>query len=279
MTTIDTATTTLELPTDDFVVDDAQLATAAFLARYSGRTLGAYRHDLRGFFQWAADHDLPVLAATRPHIELYRSWMEERGLAESTIDRRLSTVCGFYRFAHIDGRIASNPAAAPELRPPRRLRRRGVRGWWLKGSAQPEHRHQRVVDTPQLFATEMACQLAQTLHIDGADLFDQNARCFARRFDLRAERRGSGTAGCRCDEHDRAGQEFVGLNDNTEAVPALLVADALGELEPVQVTSEHAETPSDPRSRASPRDRRCLPPRPRPRLRAQTSDASVALSR
>jgi integrase/recombinase XerD len=51
-----------------------------------------------------------VLEATRPHIELYRSMLEERGLAASTIDRRLSTVCGFYRFAHIDGRIASNPA-------------------------------------------------------------------------------------------------------------------------------------------------------------------------
>ena len=36
--------------------------------------------------------------------------MEARGLAATTIDRRLSTVCGFYRFAHIDGRIASNPA-------------------------------------------------------------------------------------------------------------------------------------------------------------------------
>jgi integrase len=36
--------------------------------------------------------------------------MEARGLAASTIDRRLSTVCGFYRFAHIDGRIPSNPA-------------------------------------------------------------------------------------------------------------------------------------------------------------------------
>ena len=36
--------------------------------------------------------------------------MEERGLAASTIDRRLSTICGFYRFAHIDGRIQSNPA-------------------------------------------------------------------------------------------------------------------------------------------------------------------------
>ena len=51
-----------------------------------------------------------MLAATRPHIELYRGWMEDRGLAASTIDRRLSTVCGYYRFAHIDGRIPSNPA-------------------------------------------------------------------------------------------------------------------------------------------------------------------------
>jgi site-specific recombinase XerD len=110
MTTIDTTTTTVEPPSDDFVIDNAQLAAVAFLARYSGRTLDAYRHDLRGFFQWAADMQLTVLAATRPYIELFRSWMEERGLAASTIDRRLSTVCGFYRFAHIDGRIASNPA-------------------------------------------------------------------------------------------------------------------------------------------------------------------------
>ena len=36
--------------------------------------------------------------------------MEARGLAATTIDRRLSTVCGYYRFAHIDGRIASNSA-------------------------------------------------------------------------------------------------------------------------------------------------------------------------
>ena len=36
--------------------------------------------------------------------------MEERGLAASSIDRRLSTACGFYRFAPIDFRIASNRA-------------------------------------------------------------------------------------------------------------------------------------------------------------------------
>src|SRR5215218_6448 len=110
MTTIDSTATSLQRLDADGAFDQAQLAAAAFLARYSGRTLDAYRHDLRGFFQWAADNKLPVLAATRPHIELYRSWMEGRGLAASTIDRRLSTVCGFYRFAHIDGRITSNPA-------------------------------------------------------------------------------------------------------------------------------------------------------------------------
>ncbi|MDE3202841.1 MAG: tyrosine-type recombinase/integrase [Acidobacteriota bacterium] len=37
----------------------------AFLARYSGRTLDAYRHDLRNLFQWAADRNLAVLEATR----------------------------------------------------------------------------------------------------------------------------------------------------------------------------------------------------------------------
>jgi integrase/recombinase XerD len=80
------------------------------LARYRGRTLDAYRHNLRGFFAWAGEVGLDALGASRPHIELYRVEMEERGLAASTIDRRLSTVCGYYRFAHIDGRIASNPA-------------------------------------------------------------------------------------------------------------------------------------------------------------------------
>ena len=110
MTTIETSARTIQLPEEELIVDEAQLAAVAFLARYSGRTLDAYRDDLRGFFRWAADSRFSVLAATRPHIELYRTWMEERGLAAATIDRRLSTVCGFYRFAHIDGRIAANPA-------------------------------------------------------------------------------------------------------------------------------------------------------------------------
>src|SRR5262249_34716637 len=116
MTMLDSTVSALRRPYSNFELDEAQLAAAGFLARYGGRTLEAYRHDLRGFFQWAADVGIAVLEPTRPHIELYRSMLEERGLAASTIDRRLSSVCGFYRFAHIDGRIALNPA--PYVRRP-----------------------------------------------------------------------------------------------------------------------------------------------------------------
>ena len=91
-------------------IDEAALAAVAFLARYTGGTRDAYQHDLLGFFQWASGIGLRVMLATRAHIELYRTSMEDRGLAASTIDRRLSTVCGYYRFAHIDGRISANPA-------------------------------------------------------------------------------------------------------------------------------------------------------------------------
>src|ERR687898_557443 len=110
MTTIESAVMTIRAPGGEYEADEAQLAAVSFLARYNGRPLEAYRHDLRGFFQWATDHGITVMQASRAHIELFRAGMEERGLAASTIDRRLSTVCGFYRFAHIDGRISANPA-------------------------------------------------------------------------------------------------------------------------------------------------------------------------
>ena len=110
MSVFDSVPTTPVVLRADQPLDEAQLAAVAFLARYNGRTLESYRADLRQFFQWASSVTMPPLAATRAHIELYRAWMDERGLAASTVDRRLSTVCGYYRFAHIDGRISSNPA-------------------------------------------------------------------------------------------------------------------------------------------------------------------------
>jgi len=110
MSVLDSDSNTLATIIEDPGFDEAQVAAAAFLARYNKRTLDAYRYDLQTFFQRAAAASLVVLEAKRPHIELYRTAMEKRGVAPSTIDRRLSTICGFYRFAHIDGRVAANPA-------------------------------------------------------------------------------------------------------------------------------------------------------------------------
>ncbi len=148
MITIQATTRALETPTPPWTEDEAQVAAAAFLARYSGRTLEAYRSDLRHFFQWAAENDLSVLEATRPHIELYRSALEARGLAASTIDRRLTTVCGFYRFAHIDGRMSIEPGAvrAPTAGPP--LRRPGTGS--LRARHVPVHRRTLRTTTTRL---------------------------------------------------------------------------------------------------------------------------------
>ncbi len=110
MTTLFTTPTELSTGEPGWSPNEAQLAAAAFLARYRDRTLEAYRYDLRSFFQWADDHHLDVLAASRAHLEWYRTAMEQRGLAAATIDRRLCTVCGYHCFAHVDGRITSNPA-------------------------------------------------------------------------------------------------------------------------------------------------------------------------
>jgi integrase/recombinase XerD len=145
MTTIESITTTIERPDIRFKLDEAELAAASFLGRYSGRTHEAYRHDLRGYFQWAADNAVEVVKATRPHIELFRAQMEGRGLAASTIDRRLSTVCGFYRFGHVDGRIGSNPAQYVRRPPVHPTDARGLDrsdlGVFLFTAEQYDHAH------------------------------------------------------------------------------------------------------------------------------------------
>ena len=141
MSVLDSDPNTLTLIIGDPGFDEAQVAAAAFLARYSGRTLDAYRYDLRTFFQWAADVGLAVLEATAPpHRALPHRHGTEKVLRPSTIDRRLSTVCGFYRFAHIDGRVERQPgpvrptAQGPPLRGPR-ARSPGARDVPLHGRA------------------------------------------------------------------------------------------------------------------------------------------------
>jgi hypothetical protein len=81
MSVLDSDSNILVVIIEDPGFDQSQVTAAAFLARQNGRTLDTCRYDLRTFFQRVADARLAVLEAKRPHIDLYRTAMEERGLA------------------------------------------------------------------------------------------------------------------------------------------------------------------------------------------------------
>lgn len=66
MPTLLTADTAICAEDPPWSPDEAQVAAAAFLARYNGRTLEAYRHDLRYYVQWAADHTLRCSTRREP---------------------------------------------------------------------------------------------------------------------------------------------------------------------------------------------------------------------
>ena len=90
----------------------ADLIAAGFLARYPAGTRTGYRISLRAWFGWCSSHHLDPLTATRAHIEVWARQLEEHdGYARSTVAARLNSICGFYRFATIDGHIPADPAA------------------------------------------------------------------------------------------------------------------------------------------------------------------------
>ena len=81
MSVLDSDPNTLATIISDPGFDEAQVAAAAFLARYSGRTLDAYRYDLRVFSSGPWIVGLILLEAKRPHIELYRTaWRRKDSL-------------------------------------------------------------------------------------------------------------------------------------------------------------------------------------------------------
>jgi site-specific recombinase XerD len=87
------------------------LASVAHLSRYRGTSREHTESDLRVFFGWCQDRQLPPLDAQRHDLELYLRWMQDvRRFKPSTVSRRLSVVAGFYRTCVIDGVLEHSPA-------------------------------------------------------------------------------------------------------------------------------------------------------------------------
>ena len=109
------STTTL-LPFQPLTMSPAQLAAVSYLARYSGRTHTLYAFQLRCWFAWCEINGVdPLVGIQRAHVELYIRHLGDTGLMDSTVITMMHGVRGFFRYAHIDGLIASDPAVYARL--------------------------------------------------------------------------------------------------------------------------------------------------------------------
>ena len=86
-------------------------AIGGFLAGYSGNTRVSYTTDVRLFAAWCADGHTRLLEVQRAHLEMFARTVEQARRMRSTVARRLSTLCSFYRYYHLQALLARNPAA------------------------------------------------------------------------------------------------------------------------------------------------------------------------
>lgn len=110
------ATSTTLFPYQPTSMSAAQLAAVSYLARYSGQTHVLYASQLRRWFTWCQTNGLdPLDGIQRAHVELYIRHLSDCGLMDSSVNTTMHAVRGFFRFAHIDGLIPSDPAAYARL--------------------------------------------------------------------------------------------------------------------------------------------------------------------
>lgn len=94
------------------MLSKSELARDAFIIRYDNEnTRRGYLYSIGKYYAWCEDCGLKPLKAKREHIEVFARSLEQSGLAKSSVAFILNGVAGLYKYAHIDGRIDSNPMA------------------------------------------------------------------------------------------------------------------------------------------------------------------------
>ncbi len=88
------------------------------IKHYSSATLASYQRDLQGFIDYLAEQDITdTTRATIHDIRAYIASCHRKGLAESSMQRLLSSLRGFYKHLIKNNQITSNPAA--DIRAPK----------------------------------------------------------------------------------------------------------------------------------------------------------------
>jgi site-specific recombinase XerD len=104
---------------------------AALLARYldvldgernlSRFTLRNYGTDLRHYFAYLEEHGIALLDVTRVLFRGYLASMQQDGVAQGSVSRRVSTAKSFYRWLRLTGVMRDDPLAA--VRGPKQAKR------------------------------------------------------------------------------------------------------------------------------------------------------------
>lgn len=83
-----------------------------YLARCNNpATYRAYVEDLKNFDAWCRQQQIEPLSVRRAHLDLYVRWTQaEARWSESTIARRIGTVCGMLRYAAAEDYITKDPS-------------------------------------------------------------------------------------------------------------------------------------------------------------------------
>lgn len=117
-----------------------------FVAGYaSAATRAAYASDLSLWLTHCHGQSCRLFEVRRADIEGYARQLEAQGLAPATVNRRLATITGFYRWALDEGLVTGNPAG--NVRRPRRpsdspraaLSRTELKDWLDAAEAEAGH--------------------------------------------------------------------------------------------------------------------------------------------
>ncbi len=78
----------------------------------SEHTLRGYENDLQAFLRWCVRKDVAPLTATHRQLRAYLAEMDAARYTRKTMNRRLSSLRGFYRWLSFIGAIEADPAEA-----------------------------------------------------------------------------------------------------------------------------------------------------------------------
>tara|TARA_B110000971_G_scaffold221969_1_gene272034 strand:+ start:5319 stop:6251 length:933 start_codon:yes stop_codon:yes gene_type:complete len=75
----------------------------------SSHTCDAYERDLKSLASFLSRHETDLQDATEDDLSQYMTWMNQQGMASSTVARHLSSLRHFYKFLMLEDVRASNP--------------------------------------------------------------------------------------------------------------------------------------------------------------------------